>query len=362
MPNAAHPCGGRRGPLYARRCVGFILGVLGLVVAAARVEAAPKTDVVVFENGDRLTGEIKGLERGQLQLKTDATDTISIKWEHVATVQTNQFLQVELADGERYAGRAPQAGATGTLRIAADEGSQAVELPLANVVRIAPIEQGRLLERLDGYLTAGYNNTKANNLQQFTFTGGLSSRTEQRQWSLDGSSTATAQQGKNDSSRYDVSGSYRRFFPERWFLQGSGGFESNNELGLDLRTTIGAAFGRYLVQTNRQEWGAYVGLQVTREAYSGVATTENIEGVLGTQYYFFRFDHPKASFDATLEAFPSLTQSGRVRAEGKLRSRYEIVKDLFFEVSLYGSYDSDPGDTSAANSDYGLTTSLGYSF
>jgi hypothetical protein len=31
-------------------------------------------------------------------------------------------------------------------------------------------------------------------------------------------------------------------------------------------------------------------------------------------------------------------------------------------VSLYGSYDSDPGENAISNSDYGLTTSLGYSF
>ena len=48
--------------------------------------------------------------------------------------------------------------------------------------------------------------------------------------------------------------------------------------------------------------------------------------------------------------------------EGKLRSRYELVKDLFFEISLYGSYDSDPGAEANSNSDYGLVTSLGYSF
>ena len=59
---------------------------------------------------------------------------------------------------------------------------------------------------------------------------------------------------------------------------------------------------------------------------------------------------------------PSLTESGRVRSEVKLRTRYEIVHDLFFEVSLYGSYDTDADATADSKSDYGMTTSLGYSF
>jgi hypothetical protein len=77
---------------------------------------------------------------------------------------------------------------------------------------------------------------------------------------------------------------------------------------------------------------------------------------------YFRFQDPEANLDASLFLLPSLTESGRVRSEAKLRSRYEIIDDLFFEVSLYGSYDTDADATADSKSDYGVTTSLGYSF
>jgi hypothetical protein len=51
-----------------------------------------------------------------------------------------------------------------------------------------------------------------------------------------------------------------------------------------------------------------------------------------------------------------------VRAAGRLVSRYEIVKDFFFEVSVYGTYDNKPGPNAKSNSDYGTDLSLGYSF
>ena len=75
---------------------------------AGTVLAAPKTDILVFQNGDRLTGEVKGLERGKLSFKTDATGTIQVEWDKVASLQSGQYLQVELTSGLRYAGRAPQ--------------------------------------------------------------------------------------------------------------------------------------------------------------------------------------------------------------------------------------------------------------
>lgn len=339
------------------------LVALGLASMAFIASAAPKTDVVTLINGDRYTGEIKGLEQGQLKLKTDAAGTIYVEWNKIASLKTNQYLQVELEGGQRYLGQVPKASEAGAMRIVDDpDAGEPRDVALEHVVRINPIERGKILSRLDGYVTAGYNYTKANELQQLTFTGGLSSRTEVREWSLDGASTVTSQQGDDDSSRWNLTGEWWRFLQDRWFVLGFGGFESNNELALDLRTMAAAAGGRHLVQTTSQEWAAYSGLAYTDEKYAGEKPQDSLEAVFGTQYSYFRYDSPEASLEATLNVYPSLTQAGRVRAETQLRSRYEIVKDLFFEVSLYGSYDNQPGEQALSDSDYGLTTSLGYSF
>ena len=102
------------------------------------------------------------------------------------------------------------------------------------------------------------------------------------------------------------------------------------------------------------------GLALLREDFETRETSESIEAVFGTQYTFFRYDDPEANIDGGLLVLPSLTESGRVRSEFQLRSRYEIVDDLFFEVSTYFSYDSDADTETGSNSDYGVTTSLGY--
>ena len=212
--------------------------------------AAPKTDVLVFDNGDRLTGEVKGLERGKLSFKTDATGTIEVEWDKVASLQSEQYLEVELLDGLRYFGRAPQAQAEGKLSCAWSRRiPRAGTCRCADVIRIAPIEQGGSIDRLDGYVTAGYDYTKANDLQQFTFTGGLTSRNEKRQWSLDGDTTLTSQPARKTRPATTSARVNRRFLADRWFWQGFGSFEGNDELDLDLRTTLGGAYGRFLSQT-----------------------------------------------------------------------------------------------------------------
>jgi putative salt-induced outer membrane protein YdiY len=322
--------------------------------------AAPKTDIVEFTNGDTLTGEVKGLQQGILTFKTDMMSTVSIKWEYVRNLKTSQYLEVENTEGSRYYGQVPEFADPEAVRLV--YGESVSVLPLGDVVRIAPIEQGDLLARLKGSVSAGFSYTKASDIGTFTFNGDLRSRTRKREWSLDGSSTVTNDSDGGSSERYQLAGYFRYFLANRRFLLSGLSFEANDELGLKLRTSLAGGYGTYLIQDQRHEWSAYGGLAATREKYDSESERDSIEGVLGTSYSFFRFNPLNANVYSSLVIFPSLTEAGRVRSEGKLSSRWEIVKDLYFEISLYGSYDNEPGETATSDYDYGTTTSLGYSF
>ena len=58
-------------------------------------DAAPKTDIVVLENGDRITCEVKGLSRGRLSAGTDRFDTVDVYWDRVQHVTSTQIFEVE---------------------------------------------------------------------------------------------------------------------------------------------------------------------------------------------------------------------------------------------------------------------------
>jgi hypothetical protein len=349
----------RQAIVIVRRCAVWSCLCLAWSTIA---HAAPKIDVLLLVNGDRLTGEIKSLTQGKLAFKTDATGTIEVEWRYVAGLQTKQYLEVELSSGARYLGQAPSGAAAGSIRIAAGEDDAGREVKLYDVVRIATIERGDLLNRLDGYVTGGYDYTKASGVKNLNLTAGVSSRSTVRGWSVDGSWTTTSVKNQPDTARYDVDGNNRRFLANRRFVQGFVSAEGNDELGLDLRSTLGAAYGTYFRQTPKDEWYGAVGLAAIRENFASQGTDESIEAVLTTGYTFFRFEDPEANLDARLSLYPSLTRSGRVRSEGQVRARFELVTDLFFELSMYGSFDSDPDEEADTNSDYGITTSLGYSF
>lgn len=325
--------------------------------------AAPKTDVVILVNGDRITGEIKSLEHNRLKLSTDHMGTIYIEWDKIAHLQSDQNLLLEREDGVRYYGQLKPGGDAGRLIVFKGDSSSTPEnVAMAAVVRAEPIEGGSFIDRLDGYVSAGLDVAKANDRRSVDFSGGLSSRTRVRQWSLDGSMDLTDDSTGESSERYDVQFDYRQFREQRDLYLGFGQLSRNSELDLNLRTLVGAGYGRYFLQTNNMEWIGGLGLAYSNENYAASDPVNSVQAVLSTSFSMFRYDFPETDIGGTLSVLPSLTESGRVRSELDLRARYEFVKDLYFELKVYGSYDSEPPSEDAEKSDYGVTTSLGYSF
>lgn len=94
---------------------------------------------------------------------------------------------------------------------------------------------------------------------------------------------------------------------------------------------------------------------------SGKSSQEILEALPGVQYARYMFNEPTLDMTIKLRAFPSLTDSSRTRAQLDARVRWKLIKDLFWDLSYYNTYDSDPPSGPEATSDYGVITSAGWS-
>jgi len=323
--------------------------------------AAPKTDVVVLMNGDRITGEIKGLEYNRLKVSTDYMGTVYLEWDEIARLQTDQYLSLELTDGSRSYGQLAPSEQDARLMVRTDATDTPEALDMAVVVRAQPIEGGDFIDRLNGYVSAGLDLSESGDNTSLDFAGGLSSRTRIREWNVDASSNVT-DDGEERTERYQLVGVMRRLLRGHNYYEGQLGFTRNTELDLNLRSLVGGGVGRYFVRSNRAEWLGGVGLAYNHENFQGEDPIDSMELLLGTQFSIFRYDFPETDIGGSLVVLPSLTKSGRYRSEADLHAKYEFVDDLYFELRMYGSYDSDPPGEDLSSSDYGFVTSLGYKF
>ncbi len=343
------------GFMSLRRAFGLIL-----ILACADAAARDKTDQVTLINGNQLTGEIKKLDHGQLSFSTDSMGTVRIEWDDVRVTDSQYEFEFELSDGSRYFGRLGRSEEPGYLVIV--EQFRSVPLSMAQIIRITPIENS-FLDRLNGSLSLGLNLTKGDDVSdQFNVSASATHRTRIRAITAKLSAIIT-QDDEESTQRADLSLEMTRFRGNRWFNSYFAGLESNDELDLDLRTSIGAGVGRYVIQTNAIELQWLTGLVATSERLGdGSSSVEGLEGLLGIGFSKYLYDHPNVDIDLSLNVFPSLTESGRVRSKFNARIRREIVDDLFLDITLFASYDSDPQSVDGATTDQGIVTSLGWSF
>ena len=336
----------------------WLILTLPLLLLIPNLVLAIDTDIVIFDNGDRLTGEVKSLSRGKLNFKTTATGTISIEWDHVAFVRSDQNLQVETGDGSRYLGKLRKTEDKQVLVVLS--GQDTTELHMGNVVELSKIDQ-QGWQDWDIDVSGGYNFASADSAAQFNFGLDASHRTVKRiigaTFSTIISTSSSSEKSENDSLGLNWTALRRN----RWFTAGNLDFTKNTELGLDLRTSLGFGVGRFLVESNRSEFSLEGGLKVSREENRDVAdNTDSLEAYGTLSWDWFHYDSPEWDISTDLEVIPSLSQWNRVRYDFNTTVKWEIIDDLYWSIQLYDNFDSQPPSAGAENHNYGVITSFSY--
>jgi hypothetical protein len=335
----------------------------GLLVTAllcvAPASARDKTDVIVLKNGDRVTGEITELEFGLLRLSTDDMGTVSIEWTAIASIDSQYTFDVQQAGGRSFSGLIATSADGESLTIRDADTEETIEL--TSVTRITELETG-FWERLSGSLSVGFNYTKSTGISTGSISFSSAYQAEQLRVTLDASAYETSSPDTEPSSREQIASTVQFQRDRPAFLLLLNSLERNDELGIDARFQSGAAVARYFRQDLDSELMLLAGAVANQEWTNGADDSQqSLEAVLGAQWRIFRFSDPEVSLSSTLYAYPSLTESGRVRGSLDVSLRRELISDLFFDLSLYDSYDSDPPSEGEKN-DYGIVTSLGYKF
>jgi len=326
--------------------------VLLLATASA---AFAQTDTVTMVTGEKIVGEIKNVQKDVITISTSYSDAdFKIEWDKVAAVDSTRQFLIETFDGRRVSGSlttdvAKKAVQVGTVAIA-----------LADVSVIQPIERS-FWSRFETGADFGYSMTQANDATQLTLGGNLLYRDENVVDTLLGNVFKSTQSNAPETQRWNLGNDFRYLFGDRWYANTGQDFLNSDEQSLDLRTTIGAGGGRYLLRSASQYLAVGGGLAWTREDYKdpAIATKDSAEAYIGTE---FMTEKLKVTDLVTrLNYYPSLTIDDRYRINYTFDLDFNLPGDWYLRFSLFENYDSQP-PASLSNNDYGLSTSFGFKF
>lgn len=360
----SHSCSQIFWPCHLHRLLSLLS--ISLVAAMlfpkdARADNRLKTDIVYMKNGDKITGEIKSLEKGQLTVKPDyTTSSFVLDWEKVDHIESKQNFVISDPEGMIYSGTIHHDLKTKDLTIL---GTDTTKLPNVSVIQIEELGES-FWKRMRGNIDLGLSFAKSNSQKNISVQSGLYYQSREHLFSLNSNSQFTSQQKTNDTNETNVkSALYKQLRQSNWYYGGIANFLSSTEQQIDIRSTLGGGLAKRIIFTNRTNLNAVGGLAYTVErdapGATSTARTKALDSAFAVQYSTFRFD--STTFDTAVWVYPSLTSPGRVRLTLNQDVYYKFLGDFYIRMSFYDNYDNQPVVGAPANN-LGGSTTIGWSF
>ena len=340
----------------------FLLLIVS-VLCIQSIAAKRNDDVVILKNGDRITGEIKGLSRGELRFKASyMAEAVRLDWARVERLESKDQYQILLTNGELHTDSLQLIAANSghdNFFIGATQGT--LKVNQLDVIRIAPVEK-EFLTQLEGSVDFGFSYTSGNDQYDLELVATATYRRGNNSMTGRIDSLFSGQTEGSSSARNQFTFDYRRQVSPKWFVGGVVDVLRSDQQSLDRRLTFGGLVGRNIKQNESTRLSVFAGLAATREKYSTTLSQPsgtNADAFAGVDLIRFRFTTTDISTRFII--FPSLTTPGRMRMQATSDMRIKIAKDLYWGFHVYENFDSQP-PVRADKNDLGISTSIGWKF
>jgi hypothetical protein len=337
---------------------------LTLTILLPIAHSRTKTDVLIMKNGDRITCEIKKLDREQLMIKPPYTaSTIAVDWNEVERIESKQLFQVVLTDGRQLYGsirQEPQPDPSSVEQPFIVEGDDERQIRTHKDVSAITQLGGSFWEQLDFAVDFGYSFLKSNSESQSTLNARVERLSRKNFMKLNTSSYLTRRSDGANNNRHNGRLTYLRIRSNNWFYGALADFLQSDQQQLDLRTTVGGIAGHHMIATTSTTWGVFGGVVLNRESFANEASgRSNTEVVVGTNASWYQFD--STEIRSQVHVYPSMSEGGRYRVDIDTSAYLDVWGDLYFRLGFFDNFDSRP-PIDAPRNDFGVSTTVGWSF
>lgn len=320
--------------------------------------ALAQTDSLIFKDGSYLVGELISKENSVLTIETSySKDDFTTEWSEIKEIYTENLFLLSTIDGRRMYGKINSTGDNNLVIELADGSTES--LTIDEVFTIKSLDQA-FLDRLYAGIDLGFTVTQAQNQRQFSVRSQAGYLGEK--WSVDFAlnNIISSRDDVEDIRRGDGNITVKYVFPRQWFLVAQNEFLYNNEQLLDLRSNTMFGVGRYLIRGNSLYLSVYSGASYNNEDYEGEGNDrQSGEAWVGGELNIF--DIEDFSLLVNVIAYPSLTESGRVRVDNRIDLQYDLPMDFYIKTGFTLNYDNQPIE-GATQSDYIWQTTFGWSW
>jgi Protein of unknown function, DUF481 len=374
-------------PISLRLALGVTLGLTfafpGHAQSASGKSAAPAPDVIIFTNGDQLTGKLLRAVSGSVTFHSDIAGDVTVTWDKIKSIHTSQQFAV-IQQGQHVNPKTADGNiAQGVVQIQDDQvkvatgtGGTTKDIPVKNAeYMIDEPTYTKEVRRNPGFLygwtgsiTAGASTVEATqNSRAFNGAVALVRRIPTVDWldprnrtlfDFTGAYGTVTQPGtasiKTNIIHFDAEHDW--YFTPRFYFLVTTAFDHNYSQGLDLQQIYGAGMGYTVIKTPKQELDLKFDIHYERQQFfllpnlpGPVSPSKNLIGADFGDTYMLKL--PKGlvlNQGATIT--PAFNQSNAYSAVATAGLLFPVYKRLGFSVGLLDDFLNDPAAGSKKNS------------
>ena len=343
--------------------------LLWSMVSASLLLSAARADEVVMKNGDRVTGAIVKQDGKTITVKTDSFGMVTAAWDKVASVKSDQAVNVVLKDGKTLLGTV----APNEEKVEITTKDTKVDVSPGEVAAIRNAGEQKAYERLlkpgllqlwSGGGSLGWAGTEGN-AQTLTFTTAFNAarvtNTDKISLYFNSIKASALINGRNASTAQAVRGGigYNHNVSPRLFVNIFNDYEYDKFQNLDLRFVMGGGFGLHAVKNKRSVLDLLGGADYNHSSFSTPLTRNAAEAFWGDEYTLKLTG--ASSLTQSFRMFNNLSDTGAYRVNLDVGIATRIKKWLSWNLALSDRYLSNPVPGRKSN-DWLYTTGLGITF
>ena len=365
-----------------------------LLLCATQSWSHAKTDLITVANGDQITGAVNAMTAGKLSVSTSYAGTINIKWRDVKQIESRYLYEVRLDDGERIYGRftANDIENKFSLRVAGSER----QFDTDDIMEVRSIEED-LADKLDLQVSTQFDVDPNSKKLVFYAAGTYDVRGGRTNFSARVNDTKNTVDGVTETSNASWLQISREFWRERGTAQSyrvlNARYDTNDELGIAHRGSVGVGLGRYLINDLGHELAVSGGIQGVQERRPDCEEQKSVRGMapfveatlydggdqsderalkkcydaelfLNLKWHLYSFQRLDMDISLIGNTYPSLSDWGRIRGDLNLLISWELFDSFYWTVNAQTEIDNagDREDESLSNSDYTLSTGITWKY
>jgi putative salt-induced outer membrane protein YdiY len=253
--------------VWISKCLkGCISGVFVALLFLMVVRIAD-ADNVVMKNGERLCGKVVSMSKAKLLLKTFDVGEITIRWEDVASLSTEEPLDVCLREGETLIGKINAAEGS-TLILEPTSGNRPVVLQMAQIKTLEQQKEPAGWD-FDVDLSGGFSKETGNTtIEKCDMISDLTISKLSNVINLYGEFHKERINEKLSKNNATGSGSYDLFLDKKWFLFGNATAKTDKLKGMDLSGNVAAGPGYQVWRSKEKNLSVRFGPAYGYEKYA----------------------------------------------------------------------------------------------